>query len=594
MDAYPEAWDAQQRTDRRYRFNGVAGGAGMARACGHLNAHLASRFGPTAHSHFLGRRLWQNDNHAGSDVTTPPIIFGPVLRTASSNRAARGFNGKTMHSLSALTPLQSLRTSKLGSMSHTQRKKLSAVQGCAGAWLMDEVLQTQAQLFHAGALRTTYARASRYHLHMAEYARPRHIFGRISFLALCGDHLQLPPVPRSTSLLAPLDGTSDEQKAGAAMFANIDYCYEMQTMMRFRDPILRSILTKMRQPEGRELSHDEWDALSKTELDTVELQRDPAAFLARTEGWIESCYLWSVTSMVVFSRAKASAMQHQKLLYYCLAVDSSDQLSKADLHKYCERMLQVPGLSDTGKLPGIVPIHIGMRMRMTKASEALRPFALPDATGTITSIDLHDEDRARVAELHQRSDAPQLAAHAIVLRHLPLVWLKLDEATMHFLPAEVCPMHQAVGFVQTCPHCVSLPGIIELSPSASVWHYKDVADGVAITVTRTQLPLLPESACSLYSLQGATADPGMIAHFAMPRRADSALQWLIVYVLLSRVRGLDSLISVGMTKKIRATIEAGAPAEVIANFERLFREKITNTTRIAKESRTALRWPAHA
>ncbi len=143
-----------------------------------------------------------------------------------------------MHSLAGLKPRQSLRTSKLGGMSHALRKKLAAAQGRAGAWLMDEALQTQAQLFHAGALRTTYARASRFNLETAEYARPRQICGRISFLALCGDHLQLPPVPRSSSVLAPLDGTSDERKAGAATFANIEYCYEMQTMMRFRDPIL--------------------------------------------------------------------------------------------------------------------------------------------------------------------------------------------------------------------------------------------------------------------------------------------------------------------------------------------------------------------
>ena len=63
-------------------------------------------------------------------------------------------------------------------------------------------------------------------------------------MILCGDHLQLPPVPKSTSLLAPLEGASDEHKAGAAMFANLDYIYEMKTMMRFQDPLLIRILEK--------------------------------------------------------------------------------------------------------------------------------------------------------------------------------------------------------------------------------------------------------------------------------------------------------------------------------------------------------------
>ena len=377
------------------------------------------------------------------------------------------------------------------------------------------------------------------------------------------------------------------------MFANIEYFYEMETMMRFRDPILISILAKMRKPDGEKLSDAEWEALRNTELDTAELERDSVAFLAKTEGWIESCYLWSVMSMIIFTRAKASAIQHQKLLYYCLAVDKSDQLRRAEQNDYYVRTLQVPSLTETGKLLGTVPLHIGMRMRLTQSIPDLLPFGTPDTEGTVVKIDLHDEDRARVVDLHQGGDASQLAAHGIVLRHLPRIWLKLDDVTIQFLPPDVCPVHSAAGCAESCPQCKSFPGVVEVSPRTSKWYYKDAADGITIAVWRTQLPLIPATACSLYTLQGATADPGMIAHFAMPRRADLAIQWLIVYVLLSRVRGLDSLISVGMTKKIREIIEGGAPAEVVANFERLFRSKIITTKRVAKESRNSLRRPAH-
>ena len=51
-----------------------------------------------------------------------------------------------------------------------------------------------------------------------------------------GDHLQLPPVPKTTLLLAPTEGASDEQKLGASMFRNLEYLFEMHTMMRFKDP----------------------------------------------------------------------------------------------------------------------------------------------------------------------------------------------------------------------------------------------------------------------------------------------------------------------------------------------------------------------
>ena len=105
-----------------------------------------------------------------------------------------------------------------------------------------------------------------------------------------------------------------------------------------------------------------------------------------------------------------------------------------------------------------------------------------------------------------------------------------------------------------------------------------------------QLPLMPAEACPLYSLQGATCDPGLIAHFAMPKRADDDIKWLIVYVLLSRVRSLANLRSVGITSQIRKIIEGGPPSTLAANFERLFRAKITNTKAAAVAAKAALGW----
>ena len=92
----------------------------------------------------------------------------------------------------------------------------------------------------------------------------------------------------------------------------------------------------------------------------------------------------------------------------------------------------------------------------------------------------------------------------------------------------------------------------------------------------------------LYSLQGATCDPGLIAHFEMPNRTDDDIKWLIVYVLLSRVRSLANLRSIGMTSKIRKIIEAGPPIMLAENFERLFRTKITNTKAAAVAAKCAL------
>ena len=140
------------------------------------------------------------------------------------------------------------------------------------AWVHDEALQTASSLLHAASLRTTYARHDAYKLDTARYAEPSEIFGKCSFFALCGEHLQLPPVPKSSGLLAPLDGTSDEHKVGAGMFHHIVYLFEMHTMKRFDDPTLIAILKRMRQPGGAKLSAAEWQTLLDTEIDTTQLE----------------------------------------------------------------------------------------------------------------------------------------------------------------------------------------------------------------------------------------------------------------------------------------------------------------------------------
>ena len=85
-------------------------------------------------------------------------------------------------------------------------------------------------------------------------------FWRHAFVVKCGDELQLPPVPEDSSVLAP-PTDSKEHAAGVKIFAQQGYCYRLTTMMRFHDELLVRILRKMRQPQGCELTAQEWSAL---------------------------------------------------------------------------------------------------------------------------------------------------------------------------------------------------------------------------------------------------------------------------------------------------------------------------------------------
>ncbi len=57
------------------------------------------------------------------------------------------------------------------------------------------------------------------------------------------------------------------------MFRNLEYLFEMHTMMRFKDPVLVSILLKMRTPGGAALAAHEWTGLLNTALDSSQRER---------------------------------------------------------------------------------------------------------------------------------------------------------------------------------------------------------------------------------------------------------------------------------------------------------------------------------
>ena len=87
----------------------------------------------------------------------------------------------------------------------------------------------------------------------------------------------------------------------------------------------------------------------------------------------------------------------------------------------------------------------------------------------------------------------------------------------------------------------------------------------------------------LYSMQGTTADPGMVAYWFFPQRCSQTVKWLIVYVMLSRPRSLATLTSVGLTTKVREIIEQGPPEELVATFHKLFDDKIKKTKALAAD-----------
>ena len=117
--------------------------------------------------------------------------------------------------------------------------------------------------------------------------------------------------------------------------------------------------------------------------------------------------------------------------------------------------------------------------------------------------------------------------------------------------------------------------------------YSPMEKAKYVIVSRTPTPLMPAAADPLHSTHGTTADPGLAADWFFPQRCSDTIRWLIVYVMLSRPRSLATLKSVNLTRQIRDIIEQGPPEDLVANFDRLFREKFDATRELAREAARA-------
>jgi hypothetical protein len=280
--------------------------------------------------------------------------------------------------------------------------------------------------------------------------------------------------------------------------------------------------------------------------------------------------------MAAFMVARVSAAKSGQTLFYAQAVDQPQTLIKdATRHQFFEELLRIPSLSVTKRLPAVALWHVGMRMKFTTTLQ--QPFAVQDVECTVVGFDPDDRDGDAMAALQ--------ACHCQgehVCAFLPkAIYVKIDECDHHFLPPAPCALHRASGHEASCPDCnrAAQPGIFAVTPVKRTFrYYHDPQNKTKyVNVQRMQFPLTPAPAMPLYSMQGTTADPGMVAYWFFPQRCSQTVKWLIVYVMLSRPRSLAALTSVGLTEKVRDIIEQGPPQDLVATFSKLFKAKIAKT-----------------
>ena len=226
--------------------------------------------------------------------------------------------------------------------------------------------------------------------------------------------------------------------------------------------------------------------------------------------------------------------------------------------------------------------HYGMRVRLSTTIQ--QPFAVQDVEGTVVGFDADPADSTTKARLH--FPATSHTAEFVCSLMPTAIYVKLDDCELQLLPPARCLEH--LQFTSACSCCISAaqPGVMAITPLTRVFKhfYSPTEKTKYVMVARTQIPLMPAAAVSLYSMQGTTADPGLVAYWFFPQRCSDTIRWLIFYVMLSRPRSLATIKSVNLTKQIRDIIEQGPPEDLVVNFDKLFREKIEATSHIAREA----------
>ena len=135
-----------------------------------------------------------------------------------------------------------------------------------------------------------------------------------------------------------------------------------------------------------------------------------------------------------------------------------------------------------------------------------------------------------------------------------------------------CTLHAATGACRNCKRCDFRTGCVAVQPQLSRRSFPvEVQDPgsdswYTIQVQRRQLPMTIKTASTIHTLQGVTADPGLIFHWKFPRFFSEELCWLATYVALSRPPSLAQLISIGPPDELRKIIEAGPPEGIISRF----------------------------
>jgi len=471
-----------------------------------------------------------------------------VVTIAPSNAQAKTIGGITAHSAGGLKAAGTFPQAKLG-LNGDLKKRLQKTWDPARVLICEESSMVSCELYQAVAYRATLAREKEHNLNKKHWDEPGQEFGAMPLIIHLGDFLQLRPREMGLS-------DSDERvekiwqtrkyppsraaQRGRHMFQRIKNVHILQGGKRFVDDDLPMLLNCMR--AGRPIPEELWKKVleQRIRVDGPDDRLNKPEVLNGDECGIA----WQTVSRWMMARAKRDAKRAKQVLYVVPAIDvHSGTASRALNNAVREALLRHPNAMETGKMMGMCPLHIGMRIRL---STNLYPNLglVPETECTIVRIDLDEE-------------IPPDQDVVILKRHPLAVYVQLDMKNDDGVPletlAEKLAKHQNIApeVRKAFPDELAKRNIVALQAMPSFpFHFrhnmyslgrngKTVKKEYDYYVKRYQLPFFAARVRTAHSAQGQTFQGMAVLDLGKAGNMDPDTWWLNVYMMLSRPKALN-------------------------------------------------------
>ena len=284
---------------------------------------------------------------------------------------------------------------------------------------------------------------------------------------------------------------------------------------------------------------------------------------------------WETLSRWMSQRVRYDALSLGVPLVFLQAVDECNTIDKGG----AQRLLNVPNPHNTGSIHGVLPSHVGMKVRFAVKVNAQLGL-VQEQRATIVDFLFKEEDRVRY-----NSCGP---GELFRPRFLPAgIWLEVDDFTESPVWEEVLEVLLEDVAGRCCPCCDGMAKkrarsifLFSATETNFTWRSSQDHDVKRIGFALTHANYLTSTAS-----QGQTIRTGVTIDCA--RQVPAGKQgmrdedwWLHLYVMFSRATCMDDMLL--LRPPPRKLLEGGPPASVKRALIR-FEERIASSTRAAVE-----------